>query len=149
MKHTLLQFSAMLLAAAFFCSCSKDSSNIVGTNVTPFRSVTSKSSAHPALTYIGSYTKGSSGGNTWNTVAVMDTDGTHQTNVLIASIDEGLGDYFEFPRWSPTGGSIAYIEQNFTRQPWTWVIKAVDVTVSSSGTPVGSNTRTIYSTTTD
>jgi hypothetical protein len=91
--------------------------------------------AHPAIAYRSSVTTGS--GHTQHTypaIGVMDSDGTHQTNVYVGTSSAGEID----PTWSPNGGSISWVLGKN--------IVAIDVSVNSSGVPVGSNFRTIAAT---
>jgi len=71
----------------------------------------------------------------------MDTDGTHNTAVQVAGVSTSIINYTYLPGWSPTGGSICFTQWGSATAPDT--IKAIDVSVNSSGVPVGSNLRTI------
>src|SRR5438105_12410537 len=104
MRYKLLSLSAgLLLAGVLFNSCKQ------GTDPMPMQTSAGSSStpAHPALTYVAQLQSGHGSGTTWLwTVAVTDTDGSHATNVYVASNGTGVS----VPCWSPTGGSIAFVE---------------------------------------
>lgn len=68
----------------------------------------------------------------YNTIGVMDTDGTHQTNVYIAGASSETDRY---PTWS-SSNSIAWSKNQSA-------IVAEDIAVGSNGVPVASNLRTI------
>jgi hypothetical protein len=106
----------------------------------PMAKTSSSTPANPALTYQGSVT---SKGSTYRTVAVMDADGSHQTSIY--GMDQPLGQYFMEESWSPTGSSICFVQTNDVASTSIVAsIKAIDVSVNSAGTAVGSNVRTIY-----
>jgi hypothetical protein len=95
--------------------------------------------ANPALTYQGT---GNSKGSSYQTVAVMDADGSHQTNLYGSA--QTAGQFFMYESWSPTGTSIAFVQTNGSATAPVASIKALDVSVNSSGAAVASNVRTIY-----
>jgi len=128
MKTLLL--AATLAAASLLSSCSQDPQSANGPAIALHTtSAGGSTSAHPAVTYNSST---GNGGNLRKTIAVMDSDGTHQTNIYTA----GSGSESEkFPTWSADGGSISWLKNNS--------VAAIDLSVNSSGVPVGSNQRTI------
>jgi hypothetical protein len=95
--------------------------------------------AKPALAYEGSLMYK---GSRTRTVSVMDADGTHQTNLF--GTTEARGEHFRDASWSPTGTSICFSQSNLSNTAPVASIKALDVSVNSSGIAVASNVRTIY-----
>jgi hypothetical protein len=73
----------------------------------------------------------------------MNVDGTHQTNLF--GTNQPVGQYFDNECWSPTGTSISFVQADWSPTAPVAAIKALDVSVNSSGAVVGSNVRTIYS----
>jgi Tol biopolymer transport system component len=71
----------------------------------------------------------------------MDTDGTHQTEVLRAASSTIVFD--GSPSWSPDGTSIAFTQLG-NGSTTIDTMKAFDISVNSSGVPVASNLRVIY-----
>ncbi|HZK75609.1 MAG TPA: hypothetical protein VFD13_01765 [Candidatus Kapabacteria bacterium] len=134
--NAALLFAACFVAASLLSSCKQDPQSALGPNL-PLNSPSTP--AHPALTYISSVT---SHRTTYATVGVMDTDGSHATNIVTAS---SSSDIYSSACWSPTASSIAWSDILGTGS-YASAIKAVDVSVNSGGVPVGSNVRTIYST---
>ena len=130
MKKYLLSTLFAFATLGALVSCNKDSGL---TNVIlPMSTGTSSSSANPVL----AYTSSTGGKNSKQTIAVMNSDGSNQTNVYTAgTTTTGLSN----PCWSADGKSIAWIENSS-------VLKACDVSVVS-GVPTGSNVRTIYTST--
>jgi hypothetical protein len=156
MNKLLLFAAAALASASVLSSCKQDSQSPTGPNL-PLSAGGSGGSggtstpAHPAVTYRGNVTIKRAG---YSTIAVMDSDGTHQTNIVTAASD-GNTENLVNPTWNYSGTSIAYSDQGaglyVTNSNGVILgvnpsyIKAVDVAVNSSGVPVGSNGRTIYS----
>ncbi len=95
------------------------------------------SPARPALTYYGAFTKGAS---SYSAIYVMDSDGAHPTPIQIAG-DTSVT-YGSSPSWSPTGTAICFTQGGTSTVPDS--IKAIDVSVATSLTPLGSNLRTIF-----
>jgi hypothetical protein len=95
--------------------------------------------ANPALSYISS---SRSHGQTYQTVAVMDSDYTHQTSIYGDGIS--TSNRYYGPSWSPTGGSLGFMQSSGSVSAPADVIKAVDVTLNSDGTVSGTNARTVY-----
>jgi hypothetical protein len=129
-----LTFPLLLLASAWLASCEapSDSSDSVMRTGPNTHGGGGTTAANPALAYIGS---ARSHGQTYPTIAVMDSDYAHQST-LYTSGTTGLS--VRGPSWSPTNASIAFMENSNT-------IKAVDVTLNTDGTVSGTNARTIYS----
>ncbi|MFI5264346.1 MAG: hypothetical protein ACHQM6_07520, partial [Candidatus Kapaibacterium sp.] len=107
-------------------SCNKDSGL---TNPTLPMNAAATVAANPALTYVGS----TGGHSSKQTIAVMNSDGSNQTNVYTAGTTATT---LSNPCWSADGKSVAWIENSS-------VLKACDVSVVN-GVPTGSNVRTIY-----
>jgi len=134
---TLLLAAATLVAASLLSACQQDPQSATGPTLplTPPGGGGTTTPAHPAITYCSSVT---SHGKTYSTVGVMDTDGTHQTNIYTGVQYESIGT----PTWSPTGGSITWSGRVYGSGDR---IMAIDVSVNSSGVAVGSNLRTLVS----
>lgn len=124
---TLLS-TLLLLAAA----CKQDPASS-GSQSLMLHSSTSSTPANPAITYVSSVSTGSGRNKTnYPTIGVMDSDGTHQTNIYQGSAAAGFAE----PTWSPDGGSISWLST---------ALVAEDVSVNSNGVPTGTNFRTITS----
>jgi hypothetical protein len=95
--------------------------------------------ANPALAYMGSIR---SHGQTYQTIGVMDSDYTHQTSIYGDGINSSYTYYG--PSWSPTNASLAFMQNSGTVAAPVNAIKAIDVTVNSSGVVSGTNVRTVY-----
>ncbi len=137
------RLGGFLLAASLLSSCQQDPSSPTSSG-TPFAFKNSAgggtSTAHPAITYAATTV---SHNVTYATIGVMDTDAGHQTNVVTAGSSNSTENLMS-PSWNYSGASITYKDIAGTASS----IKAVDVSVNSSGVPVGSNVRTIYALTT-
>lgn len=140
----LLSASLLAAFAAFaFVSCSQDPQSPNGASTLALKSSAGGSGgstpAHPALTFANQVNVGTSRNPVlyWD-LQVSDSDGTHITTIYTAS---STTEEVSSPTWSPDGKSICFLDLNgnFTR-----AIKAIDVSVNSSGVAVGSNLRTIY-----
>jgi hypothetical protein len=133
-------FLSIFIAFAIFgalVSCNKDSGL---TNATLPMRVATATAANPAITWVsGTVIRRKD----YQTIAVMDTDATHQTNIYTAST---TSESEQNPTWSPTAGSIAWRLFDGTGATAS-SIELIDVSVNASGIAVGSNARTIYSTT--
>ena len=141
MKRLLPFSSILLVAGALLTGCQQDPSSTGSPSVRPLTVHGGTSSAaHPALTYEGSETYH---GSTYRTLAVMDTDGTHQTNIY-GGHSMSASFWYNWGSWSPTGGAICFYQSNLNTSAPQDTLKAIDVSVNSSGTAVGSNVRTIY-----
>ena len=136
----LLSFVTIAIFVAF-TGCRQDPNS---TNSSmPMKTSGSSTPANPAVTYRGTVTTGSGHSSaTYQTIAVMDTDGTHQTNIWTAS---STTDQDSYPYWSPTGGSIVWSNHTNSVAAPSGSILAIDVSVNSGGIAVGSNLRSIYS----
>jgi hypothetical protein len=133
-----LLFAATLAAASFLSSCKSDPQSANGPNL-PLASGGASTPAHPAVTYpsVAAVKK-----SNYNTVGVMDTDGTHQTNVVTAATSY---ETIRNTSWNYSGGSIAYRDYGSSgNATYPSSIKTTNVTVNSSGVPVGSTPATIY-----
>jgi hypothetical protein len=75
-------------------------------------------------------------------VSVMNADGSHQANFYGTS--QAATDNLRDECWSPNGASVGFIHDNGNTTAPVAAIKAIDISVNSSGTVVGSNVRTIY-----
>jgi len=139
MKTLLLAATTVVVAASLLSSCKTDPSSANGPQaILPLNSHGGGSApAHPQLVYVGGKTISH---NQYETIAVMDSDGSHQTTLYTAPASISGTTYacanLKAACWSPSGGSIAWLEAD--------TIKALDVTVNSSGVPVASNIRVIY-----
>ncbi len=137
---TLRSLSLLISMALLVASCQQDPQSANGPNLPLAQGGHggggSTTPANPAITYISSTT--SHGHTTWG-IAVMDTSGANQTVIYTPS----TGYIVYNPTWSPTGGSIAFAESDFSLG--VSAIKVIDVSVNSSGVAVGSNLRTIAS----
>ena len=130
MKNKLMILVLAILTTGFFSAC-KESSNMLDPIPLKTSAGGGSSTAHPALTFIDQ----TQIKHIWyQAVAVMDSDGTHTTNIYV-------GSDVQHPCWSPNGKSIAFMENINGIQ----YLKAIDVSVNSSGVPVGSNVRTLCS----
>lgn len=134
MKNSIV---AMALAALMVAGCSE--APTTSSSQDPMSKPSPSTPANPVLTYEGTTT---SKGKTYQTVAVMNADGSHQTNLY--GTDQPLGHYFMSESWSPTGTSICFADINGNSAAPADAIKAIDVSVNSSGNVVGSNVRTVY-----
>jgi len=123
--------ASLMGALFFFTSCKEDPQSANG----PVQTFSPNgSAANPALTYAaGVYQNNNLVGSA---IFVADSDANHQTKIT-QTFSNGVG----APSWSPTGSSICF-HQAAPSGPDT--IRAIDVSVNSHGTPVGSNYRTIY-----
>ncbi len=133
--HAATFASALCIALS---SCQQDPQSANGSSASP-RMSTPSTPAHPAITYAGSVVSHNS---TYATVGVMDTDAGHQTNIVTAA---STSNWIVMPSWSASGGSIAWV-QGLNTGASASELDAVDVSVNAKGVAVGSNTRTIYST---
>ena len=141
MKKLLFSLTIMIFAVAYLTGCKQDPSSSAN-NLMPMTQPP-PSAAHPAIAYHGIVNVTS--GHTitsYDAISVMDTDGTHQTNLVTASSNNN-SQFLRDPSWNYSGTSMTY--RDYTSGNYPSYIKAVDVTVNSSGVPVGSNQRTIYS----
>lgn len=143
MYKQLLSLSLAVLLAGALSSCKTESPMPTGPDMTPLKTSASGSKstpAHPAFAYLGRATVNRT---TFWSVFVMDSDGTHQTNLFPNGLNGHLitTDGTMQPTWSPSGNSIAFCVGNST---YTDSIYAFDISVNSSGVPVSSNLRLIY-----
>lgn len=138
-------FNTLILAALGFtlAACEQDmnSSNLknqpMGAKVT--------TDAHPAFVYSISEQVFERGNwVNYYSVSVSDSDGTDAAKIYTAA-STSVSDVSA--TWSATGTSVSFIEKPSGDGWGAYAIKAVDVSVSR-GTASGSNTRTIYSTST-
>jgi hypothetical protein len=140
MKHSLRLCSFLLTAGLVLAGCEEPSSTASSDpsfGGKPGGGGGSSTPADPELTYVGSSTiKGKS----YATLYVMDVDGTHLTAVhRCATTTVSLNGS---PTWSPDGGSIVFTQRgNGSTIPDS--IKVIDISLNSSGQPVGTNLRTI------
>jgi len=126
--NKLLSASLLTIMVLLAASCKQDPQSANGPQtVLP---LSSGNPAHPAITYA-----------IYGAIAVMDSDGTHQTTVLSPKGTETMGT----PNWSSSGGSIAY-QDAAGGSSYVNSVKAMDISVNSRGVPVSSNVRTIYAT---
>jgi hypothetical protein len=142
MKRLLLPLP--LFAALWLVSCEQPSDNASsitrpGPSSNSHGGSGTVTPANPAIAYQGSVR---SHGQTYQTIAVMDSDYTHQTSIY----GDGINATYSYrgPSWSPNNGSIAFIRNSGTAAVPVNSIMAVDVTLSSTGTVSGTNARTIY-----
>ncbi len=132
MTKKLIPLSALLLAGGMFLnSCSKDMDS--PTAIMPMKTTIS-ADAHPAITFVGTTTSHST---TYNTIAVMDSDGTDQANVYTAASSSTI---LNWPTWSGDGSNIAFKDGSYT-------LKKVAVSVVS-GKAVGGTVTTLVTTNT-
>ncbi|MDP4219082.1 MAG: hypothetical protein Q8916_06095 [Bacteroidota bacterium] len=132
---TIFFITSAVLATILFSAC-KQGSNLTDNMPMRTNAGSGSSTAHPAITYVSGTTLKKI---FYNTIAVMDTDGTHQTNVYTASSSSETD---MNPTWSPSGGSIAW--KTISSAVSSSILTA-EISVNSSGTPVASNQRTVYS----
>ncbi|HZK76747.1 MAG TPA: hypothetical protein VFD13_07560 [Candidatus Kapabacteria bacterium] len=133
MKSTSLLAALAFAAASLLSSCKQDPQSANGPNL-PLNSPSTP--AHPAIAYWGINVIHRTG---YRALGVMDTNASHQTWLYTAGSTSEIIDY---PNWSPTGGSIAFIDMTGT---YANTLQAIDVSVNSNGVAVGSNRRTLYS----
>src|SRR5258708_1184339 len=128
MKNLLFAALGIFLMTALLESCKDNSSNLL----MPLKTSAGGGStaANPAIVYLDG------SGN----LAVMDSDGTHQTAILSPSAATINGDYGR-PNWAP-GSSIVFGGSTNHKDS----IYAIDESVNSSGVPTGSNLRAIATT---
>jgi hypothetical protein len=136
---TLFIFAATVAAASLLSACQQDPQSANQPLVLPQGTSSSSTPAHPAITYPSVVAVHSSN---YNTVGVMDTDGTHQTDIVTASTT------YETLRntcWNYSGGSITYRDYGSSSSSlYPSSIKTTNVTLNSKGVPVGSTPSTIY-----
>jgi hypothetical protein len=129
---TLLFALATLAAASLLSSCKQDGGSINGPGTAlPLKS--SPPPANPAIAYYGTNSNGK------YIIEVMDTDASNQTAIITAASTTEL---LAYPTWSPTAGSISYLDGATNSN--VAAIKAADVSVNSKGVPVASNIRSIF-----
>ncbi len=144
MKKLILSIVAILIAFALF-SCNKE--NLVtnpgsGEINLPKSRPPVSTPANPAITYRSSISTGSGRNKSvYQTIAVMDTNGTNQTNVFTANTTTAR---LSHPTWSPDGSSISWLSQDNGYSGPSHIV-AADITINSNGVPVASNYRTIAS----
>jgi hypothetical protein len=131
----------LLVGGLFAVGCAEDFTSVGSSDpsfgVKPGGGGGSTTPADPALTYVGSTTVK---GKTYSTLYVMDVDGTHLTNIY--RVPSSTMVLYSSPTWSADGSSIVFTQSgNGTSNPDT--IKAIDVSVNTSGQVVTSNIRTI------
>src|ERR1043165_9542210 len=123
MKKQCLGLAIVLLSVFMLGSCQQDpNSTFSAPNGTYSKAAAQTSTAAPAIIY-----------TTGNNIAVMDSDGTHQSSVYTSTASVSS------PNWS-SSNSATWAERTSTSS----AIRALDISVSG-GTPVGSNLRTITS----
>lgn len=131
----------LILLALSLAACQQDpiaSEEIV--SVAEKRS--GSSTADPVLVYEG---KESYRGGRYSTIAVMDSTGENKTNVFL-SRDLGEREYLQWPDWSADGKSICFVQSYTDITAPISYIRAFDLSLSSSGKPIATNSRIIYST---
>ena len=141
MKH--ISKFALLFLAGGIAACSQDPQSADGPNL-PLATHSGgggSTPAHPALTFSNQVNEGSNHNPIlyWD-LQVSDSDGSHITTIYTAS---STSEEVSNPTWSPDGNSICFLDIN-TSSNFTRSIKAIDVSVNSSGVTVGSNLRTIF-----
>ena len=141
MKKLLFSLSVMIFGFALVTGCKQDP-NSSANNLMPMKTTPPPADAHPALAYYGTTV---SHNTTYSTIAVMDTDGTDQTNIYTAGISFSLALSAggNRPSWSAAGDKICFAERTSQSNPFSYVIKKVDVSVVS-GVAHGSNVTTLY-----
>ena len=97
--------------------------------------------ANPVLVYEG---RESYRGGRYSTIAVMDSTGENQTDVVF-SRDFGERQSLQWPDWSPDGKSICFRQSNNDVTAPVDYIRTFDLSLSSTGKPIASSTRIIYS----
>ena len=146
MKQLLSYASLLLFAGAFLSGCQQDP-NSTGSPRTqlPLSNPHGSTTAHPALVYTGAViTTSHKTSTTYSAIYVADTDMGNRTSVQVATTSTSSVLYGATPGWSPNGSSICFTQsgEGSPRHPDS--IKAFDVSVNSSGVPVGSNVRTVF-----
>jgi hypothetical protein len=131
------RIAALALVALIVAGC--DEAPTTSSADDPMARPAPSTPANPALCYEGYTTLKGKG---YRTVAVMDADGTHQTNLYGTTLP--IGTYLDDESWSPGGTSISFVENNGSTTAPVGAIKAIDLSVNSSGAAIGSNVRTIY-----
>src|SRR5205807_8110290 len=130
---TLLSFSiSTILAVAFFAGCQQDSNSL---NYPMSMSTQVTADAHPAWTFGSSKTvtittKHTTTTTKYGTIAISDSDGTDLTNIYTGPGYPGTTVFNSAgsPTWSPSGGSISFIQNSVQNQNGT-AIKIIDVSV--------------------
>src|SRR2546430_3642047 len=115
----LLLALGLLLAGGFFSAC-KQGSNL--TDTMPMKTSGGSTPAHPEVCFVQQQS------NSQYAIVVADSDGSHQAIVWSNANITGTGLTAGFPSWSP-GNTILFDTGHS--------ICAIDVSVNSSGVPVG------------
>jgi hypothetical protein len=125
---TKLLAASFLTLAMLLGACQQDPQSSMTNPVFPQASRTT--AANPKIVYV------SSDGH----LAVMDSDGTHQTVINTSDVNRN-GNNLR-PMWS-TGSSVSYATNILSNDTVYSSIRAIDVSVNSSGTAIGSNIRSL------
>lgn len=141
MKNILRSCAVLLIASSFTTGCEAPTNDV--DNTPKFQMGNphgggggTSTPANPELCYTSKIT---SKGKMYYTLAVMDVDGSHPTTIYQAPKPSPMILYGS-PTWSADGGSIVFTQSGGGGSD---TIKAIDVSVNSSGQAVGSNVRVI------
>jgi hypothetical protein len=138
-------FSLLIIAASLLgLSACEENSSTQALEVFPMVNPNSgggSTAANPQIVGVSSKVVSK---NTYNTIAVMDTDGSHLTHLYTAAY-AGTPTSLGSPSWSPDGGSVSFVDG--TRSGTTFTnrqLKVMNVSIVN-GVPTASNVTTLYS----